>query len=84
MDMAKNLIGSVSHYYPRINVAVVDLSKPLKIGDKISIEGATTKMVQIVESMQVEHKNVSSAGPGDSVGMKVNNRVRPGDNIFVE
>lgn len=82
--MAKNLIGSVSHYYPRINVAVVDLSKSLKVGDKISIEGATTKMEQVVESMQVEHKNVSSAGPGDSVGMKVSNRVRPGDNIFVE
>jgi hypothetical protein len=35
-------IGKIAHYYPKIEVAVVELSDELKIGDKIGIEGSTT------------------------------------------
>lgn len=82
--MVKSLIGKVSHYYPKIGVAVVDVQGALKVGDKISIEGASTDIHQTVDSMQVEHKSVDSAKKGDSVGMKVQGRVRINDNVYRE
>ena len=78
----KKLVGIVDHYYTKIGVAVINLEDSLSVGDKISIEGATTNIQQTVDSMQVEHETVESAKAGDSVGMKVADRVRPGDNVF--
>jgi translation elongation factor EF-1alpha len=78
----KKLIGKVSHYYSKIGVAVVELEDALSKGDQISLEGATTNIQQTVDSMQVEHQEVTAANKGDSVGMKVNDRVRPGDLVY--
>lgn len=78
----KKLVGTVEHYYTKIGVAVVNLEDSLSVGDKISIEGATTNIQQTVDSMQVEHETVENAKAGDSVGMKVVDRVRPGDQVY--
>ena len=78
----KELVGTVEHYYTKIGVAVVNLEGNLSVGDKISIEGATTNIQQTVDSMQVEHEEVENAKAGDSVGMKVADRVRPGDQVY--
>jgi len=78
----KKLVGKVAHYFTNIGVAVIDLEAPLSVGDKISIEGATTNFSQAVDSMQIEHKNVEKAKKGDSVGLKVKDRVRGGDNVY--
>jgi putative protease len=75
-------LGKVTHYYPKIGVAVVELKAPLKIGDKILVRGGTTNFEQTVESMQIEHKNVQFAEAGKSVGLKVIQRVREGDIIY--
>lgn len=82
--MAKKLVGKVSHYYSKIGVAVVDLTDSLTVGNKISIEGASTNLQQTVDSMQVEHEAVKIANRGNSVGMKVVDKVRPGDNVYIE
>jgi F0F1-type ATP synthase beta subunit len=78
----KKLVGKVSHYFTKIGVAVIDLEAPLAKGDKISIEGATSSFEQKVDSMQIEHKDVDKAKKGDSIGMKVKDRVRSGDNVY--
>lgn len=78
----KKLVGKVSHYYSKLGVAVIDLSDTIEYGDRISIEGATTNFEQTVDSMQVEHKAVKVANKGDSIGMKVIDRVRNGDNVY--
>ncbi|TAL46660.1 translation elongation factor-like protein [archaeon] len=78
----KKLVGKISHYFSKIGVAVVVLEDTLSPGDRISIEGATTNIQQNVDSMQVEHKEVEMARKGDSVGMKVSDRVRPGDLVY--
>jgi len=75
-------IGDITHYFTRIEVAVVDLSDSLKVGDEIHIKGATTDFKQIVESMQIEHEKVEKAGLGDSIGLVVKYRVRAGDEVF--
>ena len=78
----KILIGKVVHYYPRISVAVIEVLDVIKIGDEISIEGRTTNLRQKVESMEIEHKPVQEAHPGELVGLKVNGRVRRNDFVF--
>jgi len=82
--MSKDLvkIGHVSHYFTKIEVAVVDLTGKLKVGDDIIIRGATTDFTQKVESIQIEHNQVEEAGAGDSIGLLVRYRVRAGDEVF--
>lgn len=76
-------IGQVTHYFSNIEVAVINLSAPLKAGDKIRITGGeATDFEQKVESMQVDHKPVKSAKKGDSVGMKVAEQVRDGYKVY--
>jgi putative protease len=75
-------IGKVTHYYPKIGVAVVELQETLKKGDKIEIEGKTTKFIQTVTSMQLNHVDIDVAEQGQSIGLKVEDRVREGDKVY--
>lgn len=78
----KKLIGKISHYFTDIGVGVIELSDEIKIGDRISIEGSTTNFQQDVKSMQIHQKDVEVAKKGDSIGIKVSDRVREGDQVF--
>lgn len=71
-------VGKVSHYYDKLGVAIVDLSAPLKVGDKIKFEGHGADFEQTVDSMEVEHESVEKAKKGDVVGLKVGSKVREG------
>jgi putative protease len=52
------------------------------VGDRIHIKGHTTDLQQVLESMQIEHQSVQEAGPGDSVGIRVQDRCRSGDSVY--
>jgi len=78
----KKLIGKISHYYPKISVAVVDLEDSLKAGDKILIERATGSFEQVVDSMEIEHKKVHEAKKGQSIGLRVSDKTREGAKVF--
>jgi len=82
--MAEKQIGKITHFFDKIGVAVVELSSGLKVGDTIHIKGGTTDFTQEVDSMQVEHKEVQKAKKGDAIGMKVAERVRVNDKVFLE
>ena len=75
-------IGKVTHFFPKISVAIIELSGTLKIGDSIAFRGATTDFTQKVDSMQIEHKQVKEAKKGQSIGMKVADRVREEDTVY--
>ncbi|UCF58390.1 MAG: U32 family peptidase C-terminal domain-containing protein [Candidatus Bathyarchaeota archaeon] len=75
-------IGEVTHYFAKISVAVVELKDTLRVGDRILIQGDTSNFEQTVESMQIEHENIESAGAGQSIGLKVDQRVREGDCVY--
>jgi translation elongation factor EF-1alpha len=77
-------IGRVSHYYSQLSVAAVSLDAPLRVGDRIHIKGHTTDLVQAVDSLQVDHKPVERAVPGDDVALKVDDHVREHDKIYLE
>lgn len=76
------LIGEITHYFSNISVAVIKLKGALKEGDEIQIKGATTDFKQKAKSMQVEHKTIKSAKKGDSIGLKVKDKVRNGDSVY--
>jgi translation elongation factor EF-1alpha len=75
-------IGRVNDYFAKIGVAGIDLTAPLKVGDRIRIKGHTTDLEELVESIQVEHESVEEAKPGDKIGVKVADRVRGGDHVY--
>lgn len=75
-------IGKISHYFDKISVAVIDLIKPLSVGDNIKIEGHDKEFTQTVVSMQTEHENIKKAKKGDSVGLKVDKPVKYNDTVY--
>jgi hypothetical protein len=75
-------VGSITHYFTKIGVAIVDLTDRLSVGDRILVKGMTTNVEQTVDSMQIEHKDVRIAEVGQSIGLKVSDRVREGDTVY--
>jgi len=75
-------IGHITHFFSKINVAVIELKAPLNVGDTIVIKGPSTDFEQVVDSMQIEHKNVQRGEEGQSIGLKVANRVRETDTVY--
>ena len=82
MTEEKKLVGKITHYFTKIGVAVIELTDKLSVGDMISVEGPNTNFQQKVDSMQIEHKNINTAKKGDSIGLKVIDRVRETDSVY--
>ncbi|HPN88896.1 MAG TPA: hypothetical protein PLH56_06135 [Candidatus Omnitrophota bacterium] len=77
------LIGQVTHFFPRIEVAVIKISdKELKCGERIKIEGGSGSFTQKVESMQRESVDVKVARKGQLIGLKVKQKVSEGAKVF--
>ena len=76
-------IGTVTHYYGNLGVAIVELSGKLSVGDKVKFGGGKNEFEQTVESMQIEHKDISSAKKGDAIGLKVDEKVNEGANVYL-
>jgi putative protease len=75
-------VGNVTHYFTNISVAIVELNDTLSVGDRILLSVTTTDFGQTVNSMQIEHENVKKAEAGQSIGLKVDERVREGDTVY--
>lgn len=80
--MPEEVIGKVTDFFARPVVAGIELTTTLKVGDKIHIKGHTTDMELIVDSMEINNVGVTQAKAGDSVGIKVSERVRSGDTVY--
>lgn len=76
-------VGKVTHYYDKIGVAVIDLSKPVKVGDTIKISGHDKEFTQVIASMQIEHEQIQEAQKGQIIGMKVDQPVKENDEVFL-
>ena len=77
------LIGEITHYFSNIEVCVIKLAGILKEGDTIRVNGGeNTDFTQEVKSMQIEHEEVKSAKKGDSVGLKIKEKVREGYKVY--
>jgi len=80
--MPEEAIGKVSDFFAKPVVAGIELTALLKVGDQIHIKGHTTDLELTVDSMQINNVNVTEAKAGDSIGIKVSDRVRRGDTVY--
>lgn len=81
--MEEKLIGKITHYFGKISVAIVELSGALKIGDKVHIKGHSTDFEQDISSIQIEHKSVEKAKKGDAIGIKIDEKAREDDEVYL-
>jgi putative protease len=81
--MAEHPVGTVTHYYSKLEVAGIELSSELEVGDTVHILGHTSDFTQTVESIQIEHQTVDSAKAGDPIAIKVNERARVHDQVLL-
>jgi len=78
----QDVIGVVTHYFPKVKAAVVKLKVPLAVGAAVKIKGHTTDFTQNVTSMQIDRVPVQSAKKGEEIGVQVNSRVRQHDVVY--
>ncbi len=77
------LIGRITHYFDKIEVGVIELTASLAVGDTIRVVGGeNTDFSQEVESMEVEHEKIKKAKKGNSVGLKIKEKVREGYKVY--
>jgi len=75
-------VGRITHFFSKISVAVVELTGPLVVGNRILVKGPSTDFEQAVESMQIEHKNIQRAEAGQSIGLKLVQRAKEKDAVY--
>jgi len=80
--MPEKVIGKVSDFFAKPVVAGIDLTGTLKVGDTIHITGHTTDIECDIDSMQINNVSIQEAKAGDSIGVKINDRVRRGDIVY--
>ncbi len=81
--MGEQLVGTVTHYYGRAQVAGIELTDgQLKLGDTLHIQGHTSDFTQLVESMEIEHVAVDAAKAGDQIGIRLAERARVHDHVY--
>ena len=82
--MAEEKIGEVVKFFAKPSVAAVKVtSGELNVGDTIKITGHTTDLEENINSMEINNEKIEKAVEGDYIGIKVSDRVRPGDEVFV-
>lgn len=82
-EIQSPLIGEITHYFSKIKVAVIKITKtPIKVGDQVNIKGKTTDLIQKISSMQIESVDVKTAEKGQLIGVKVKKAVRVSDKVY--
>jgi hypothetical protein len=79
----KDLVGKVVHYFDKIGVAVIKLVKALKVGDKVKFVHGENEFEQVVESMQLEHEQVTAGKKGQEVAVKVDKETKSGTEVHL-
>ena len=82
-EKAPKPIGVVTHYYGNLEVAIVKFKQAVAVGTAVKFKGTTTDFEQVVKSIQYDHKSVETAKKGQEVGIKVKDKVREGDEVFL-
>lgn len=76
-------IGKITGFFTKVGAAIIDITGgSLKVGETVRIKGHTTDFEQVVESMQIEHQPVQEAKNGQTIGLKVKDRVRRHDTVY--
>lgn len=77
-------VGEVTHFYGKAGVAIVKFNRDIPKGSKVTFQGATTDFSQEVSSMEFDHKPIILAPKEKEIGIKVKNKVRDGDQVYLD
>ncbi len=81
--MEEVTVGNVVKFFAKPSVAAIEITAgTIKKGDRLRFVGHTTDFETQVDSMQEEHATIEEAGVGQMIGIKVPDRVRPGDRVL--
>lgn len=81
--MAEEKIGEVVKFFAKPSVAAVKITGgELLVGDTVRFVGHTTDFEDAIKSMEINNEKIDKAVVGDYIGIKVADRVRPGDEVF--
>ena len=76
-------VAKVEDYFSHVGVVALTITGDgIQVGDTLRFKGHTTDLIVEVSSMQIEHEQVKEAKKGDSVGIKVPERVRIHDKVY--
>ncbi len=76
-------VGRVTHYFDRIRVAVLQLERPLAVGDHVQfVKRGYVLFEQDITSMQVNHQSISAAQAGDEVAVRVIEEVSRNTEVY--
>jgi len=81
-EVKEKLIGRVTHYFPKVEAAIIKLEDNLQIGDKIKLKREDQEFEQKVESMQIDHTDIQKAEKGQEIGVKVDQKVKEGWEVY--
>ena len=77
------LVGSVTHYFPKVKAAVLQVLRPISVGDSVQIKGSHIDLKFKIKSMQINRIPIDSARKGEEIGLEVPSEVRVGDQVFL-
>jgi len=82
---SKEYVGKIVHFYSNAKAGSIKIeSNEIKVGDEICIIGNTTGIEKMkIESMQVNNLPVQVGKRGDEVAIKLPERVRKNDDVYV-
>lgn len=68
-------IGRVEQFYSNLSVVTMKLADTLRVGDLVEIRSGNKYGIQVVQSMQINRRNVKHAAAGKDIGLQVYNSV---------
>ncbi len=76
-------IGTVTHWYDKIGVAVVSLTGPLSKGDRIKVKKGDEEFEETISSLQIDHADANKAKSGDDAAIKLSRRAKEGASVYL-
>ena len=76
-------VGVITHYYDKLGVGIIKLDSDIKIGDRLKFQGHKTDFEQEIGQLQFDHKDIEMGKKDQEVGIKLTDKVREGDIVYL-
>ncbi|NVL93431.1 MAG: hypothetical protein HWN71_10405 [Desulfobacterales bacterium] len=81
--MPEEEVGVIVKFFAKPSVAAIEITRgSIKRGDILKYKGHTTDFTEEVKSMEIDNQPVDEATVGDTIGVKVEERVREKDKVY--
>lgn len=77
-------LGKVTHFFDKISVAIIALTEGLAVGEKVKFvdEKHGVSFEQTVDSLQLDHKELTQADAGTEAATKIIQPVKEGTLVY--